>query len=295
MANSKNQDTSMPKYLVDQTIFFLRPTNQEALAVLNATENDLNRFEVAPPNKPTDQPLGKIIDKDSTSSQESGEQMPGVAPQAQNPSNSVSSETSDVILLNHPFAFRFGFDSVENPSREGFTFGCMPQCNVQLGSSTGRQFRIHYAFKSGALLITADMPVLVGGIRLSKSRSLVLMSDTIITYPCEADISFFVEFPDISHCVDLHRENYRRYSMRCGVKNFSYERTFTQEQIIHNHRYLMPIGTGGFGTVYKAINLQNGRKVALKVTQGEPTIMKEVEIMQKLRHVRQNLLISSMY
>lgn len=83
--------------------------------------------------------------------------------------------------------------------------------------------------------------------------------------------------------------------MKCGVKKISYQRTFTQEQIIHNHRYLMPIGTGGFGTVYKAINLQNGRKVALKITQGEPTIMKEVEIMQKLRHVRQNLLISSMY
>ncbi len=142
----------------------------------------------------------KIIDEDSTSSQESGEQMPGVAPQAQNPSNSVSSETSGVIFLNHPFAFRFGFDSVENPSREGFTFGCMPQCNVQLGSSTKRQFRIHYAFKSGALLITADMPILVGGTRLSKSRSLVLMSNTIITYPCEADISFLVEFPDINHC-----------------------------------------------------------------------------------------------
>lgn len=291
MANSKNQDTSMPKYLVDQTIFFLRPTNQEALAVLNATENDLYRFEVAPP---TDQPLGKIIDEDS-SSQESGEQMPGVAPQAQNPSNSVSSETSGVNLLNHPFAFRFGFDSVENPSREGFTFGCMPQCNVQLGSSTESRFRIHYAFKSGALLITADTPILVGGTRLSKSGSLVLMSNTIITYPGEADASFFVEFPGINHCVDLHNENYRRYSMRCGVKKFSYQRTFTQEQIIHNHRYLMPIGTGGFGTVYKAINLQNGRKVALKVTRGEPTIMKEVEIMQKLRHVRQNLLISSMY
>lgn len=50
--------------------------------------------------------------------------------------------------------------------------------------------------------------------------------------------------------------------------------------------FLTPIGTGGFGTVHKAINLGNGRKVALKITLGEPTIMKEVEIMQELRHVR---------
>ena len=54
MENSKKQDTSMPKYIVDQTIFFLRPMNQEAIAVLNATENHPYRFEVAPPNGPMD-------------------------------------------------------------------------------------------------------------------------------------------------------------------------------------------------------------------------------------------------
>lgn len=56
--------------------------------------------------------------------------------------------------------------------------------------------------------------------------------------------------------------------------------------IIKNHRCLHPIGTGGFGAGYKATNLQNGRKVALKVTLGQPTIVKEAEIMQELRHVR---------
>ena len=74
--------------------------------------------------------------------------------------------------------------------------------------------------------------------------------------------------------------------MRCNVKFFSYMQALTRENIIENHRCLHPIGTGGFGTVYKAINLQNGRKVALKVTLGQPTIVKEVEIMQELRHVR---------
>ena len=58
MASSKKQEKSMPKYIVDQTIFFLRPKNQEAIAVLNATENDLYRVEVASPNELTNQQLG---------------------------------------------------------------------------------------------------------------------------------------------------------------------------------------------------------------------------------------------
>lgn len=39
MANWKKQDISMPNYIVDQTIIFLRPINEEAIAVWNATEN----------------------------------------------------------------------------------------------------------------------------------------------------------------------------------------------------------------------------------------------------------------
>lgn len=71
----------MPKYLVDQTISFLRPNNQEAIVVLNATENDLYRFEVAPPNWPTNQYMGKIFDEDSPSSEESEEQLLGKMPE----------------------------------------------------------------------------------------------------------------------------------------------------------------------------------------------------------------------
>lgn len=74
--------------------------------------------------------------------------------------------------------------------------------------------------------------------------------------------------------------------MRCGVKKFSYLQTMMNLQVVENHNCLREIGTGGFETVYEAINLGNGRKVALKMTQGEPTIMKEVGIMQELRHVR---------
>lgn len=88
----------MPKYTLDQTIFFLRPINKEAIAILNATENDPYRFEVAPPDELTDQPSGEISDEDFASSGESGEQLLGkmseVAPQTHNPSNSVSTESS---------------------------------------------------------------------------------------------------------------------------------------------------------------------------------------------------------
>ncbi len=140
MASSKKQAKSMPRYIVDQTIFFLRPKNQEAIAVLNATENDLYRVDVAAPNELTNQQLGEIFDEDSTSSEASSEdsreqllgKMSEVAPQAHNPSSSVSTETSGIKIQRHPFAFRFGFDSVENPSREGFAFGGRPECNVQV-------------------------------------------------------------------------------------------------------------------------------------------------------------------
>lgn len=130
----KKQDRSMPHYIVDQTIVFLRPMNQEAIAVLNATENHPYRFEVAPPDKPTDQQFRNILYKDFSSSEDSREQLLGkiseVAPQTHNSSSSVSAESSGINIKSHPFAFRFGFDSVENPSREGFTFGGTPECNV---------------------------------------------------------------------------------------------------------------------------------------------------------------------
>lgn len=280
----------MPKYLVDQTIFFFRPNNQEAIVVLNDTENDQYRFEVAPPNWPTNQHMGIIFDEDSSSLEESEEQLLGkmseVASQAHHPSSSVSTETSGINIQRHPFAFRFGFDSVENPSREEFSFGNTPECNVQLlGSIAQRHFWIHYAFKSGALLVTADVPIWVGSTYLSKSQSLVLTTDMIIACGYSTNLSFIVEFPDINHCVDLHEEKYRQYSMRCGVNKVSYLPTLKGGHV-ENHLCLGILGRGGFGTVQEAINLNHGRKVALKLTLGQPNIRKEVAIMQELRHVR---------
>lgn len=289
MANSKKQHASMPKYTLDQTIFFLRPINKEAIAILNATENDPYRFEVAPPDELTDQPSGEISDEDFASSGESGEQLHGkmseVAPQTHNPSNSVSTESSRDACQIHPFAFRFGFDSIENPSRNGFTFGGAPRCDVQLTTPKAkRYFRIHYVFKSGALLITAYEPITVGDKRLQKSQSLALMPKMMIL--CGEDILFSVEFPDVDHCAESHMENYRQYSMKCGVDDALYMPTFTVlRPVIEHHICLAVLGKGGFGTVYEAVNMQNGKKVALKLTVGEPSISKEVEIMQELRHV----------
>lgn len=197
-----------------------------------------------------------------------------------------------VVMPPHPFVLRFGFDSVENPSKKGFTFGDTPECQVQLLTKDAqRYFSIRYNFNSGALLIRAHMPIQVGAKPLRRSQSLVLMPDMEIMLRHQ-HIMFSVEFPDISHCVELHKENYRRYCMRCGLNNASYMQTITEDhELIAGHRCLSPIGRGGFGTVYEAINMSSGRKVALKHILGNASIMKEVEILRELRHVRKNPLI----
>ena len=74
--------------------------------------------------------------------------------------------------------------------------------------------------------------------------------------------------------------------MRCGVNKVSYLPTLKGGHVVENHLCLGILGRGGFGTVQEAINLNHGRKVALELTLRRPNIMKEVEIMQELRHVR---------
>lgn len=263
---------------------------------MNATENDPYRFEFAPPIEPTDQLSGEVSDEDFASSGEQGEQLPEkmseAALQTHNPPNPVSTESSRHACQTHPFVFRFRFDSVENPSKNGFTFGDTPGCEIQLLTRDAQSyFWIHYNFSSGALLIRADMAIRVGEKKLKKSQSLVLMPDMVIMLH-NGLITFSVEFADISHCAELHKDNYWRYSMSYGFNNASYMQTIREDRkLIADHRCLDPIGEGGFGVVYEAININSGRKVALKLTLGKPSIMKEVEIMRELRHVRKNLLI----
>lgn len=286
MAQLKKEHTTMTQSILQQTICFLRPISEEAIEVLNAIENDPYRFELAPPNKPTDQLSGEVSDEDFASPVESEEHL-----QTHNPPNSAPTGSRDAYQP-HPFVLRFGFDSVENPSKKGFTFGDTPECQVQLPTKEARRyFSIHYNFNSGALLIRAHMDIRVGHKTLTSSQSLVLMPDMEITLR-HRQIMFSVEFPDISHCVELHKENYRRYSMRCGLNNAPYMQTITEDhELIAGHGCLNPIGRGGFGTVYEAINMSSGRKVALKHILGNASIMKEVEILRELRHVRKNPLI----
>lgn len=287
----------MPQYILDQTIFFLRPTNEEAIAILHAPENVAYRFEVPPPVKPKDQLLGETFDEGFASSGESGEQLLGkmseVAPQTHNSSNPVVTESCRDTDQIHPFAFRFGFDSVENPSPKGFAFGDAPECDVQLLTPNSQcHFRIHYVFKSGALLITADKIVRVCGEELRDRQSLVLTPETQISCAQGTDATFLVEFPDINHCVELHQENYRQYSLRCNIRKASYMQTITNKKVRYDEYVCGPvIGRGGFGTVWDAINMNTGRRVALKTTLGQPSIKREVEIMRKLCHVSYNLLI----
>lgn len=144
MAKSKKEHTSMPMFILHETIFFLRPQSEKAIEVVHATENYPYRFQFAPPNEPTGQLSGEVFEEeDFASSGESGEQlfeMSEAAPQTHNPPDPVSTASSRGACGTYPFVLRFGFDSVENPSKEGFTFGntvntgyddlCIPQGRI---------------------------------------------------------------------------------------------------------------------------------------------------------------------
>lgn len=136
----------MTQSILQQTIFFLRPISEKAIEVFNAKENDPYRFELAPPYEPTGQHSGEVSNEDFTSPVESEEH-----PQTHNPPNPAPTECSRDACQTHPFVLRFGFDSVENPSKNGSMFGDTPGCEVQLLTKDAqRYFSIHYNFNSGA-------------------------------------------------------------------------------------------------------------------------------------------------
>lgn len=75
MAQLKKEHTTMTQSILQQTIFFLRLISEKAIEVLNAIENDPYPFELAPPNKPTDQLSGEVSDEDFASPVESEEHL----------------------------------------------------------------------------------------------------------------------------------------------------------------------------------------------------------------------------
>lgn len=266
MAHPKEEITTQPNYAFefDQTIVFLRPLNNDAIAVLNAADNRPYRVEVDPPEKPSDQQPRDISDREVTS--------PGESESGCNPP--------------FPSVLRLGFDSIEPPSLAGFTFGGLSECNFKLPLSPAEiGFTIHYVFKSGALMVTAGTGrITVGDSLIEKRQSLLLMHNTILT--CET-MKFSVEFPEMKDRLQAHKANYQHYSKRLQVNNARYMQLSHLDTLsIKHYKSTAVLGKGGFGTVHLAINSKTGRSVAMKlITNSETSDMKEIETMRNLHHV----------
>lgn len=73
MAYPKEEIRTQPNYAFefDQTIVFLQPLNNDAIAVLNATDNRPYQVEIDSPEKPLDQQPRDISDREVTSPGES--------------------------------------------------------------------------------------------------------------------------------------------------------------------------------------------------------------------------------
>lgn len=168
MAELKMNPATRSSYALDETIVFLRPSNEDAILGVNATENDNCRFEIAPPEEPTDRILEKTLDE------ELAETTSEVAPQSLTP----------VMAAPHvyPFALRLGFDTIDNPPPDGYTVGgSRYKINLPILEAMCN-FVIHYVMQSGALMITAHVPISIGDTDLEYGQSLLLMHGSKIRY-----------------------------------------------------------------------------------------------------------------
>ena len=268
---------------VAKTILYLRP-QAAAVEVLDIFANEPYVFKVAPPPEPVDIPIGEIPDIPSTTylspcnalhdhGRGSRGSTPGLYP------------ISQTVL-------RLGFDSVKKPSARGFEFGSLPNSDVKVPYYSTRRvktyvyFRIHYNFSSGALLITALDEIKVGSARLDKQQSLLLMAGTSIH--CGGEFEFIVEFPDTRSCADEYERNYHKHAAKVGFPDAPYLISSREElpPIGAEHRSKAILGKGAFGEVHKALNIKDGRALAIKVLSGGGECeMKEVNIMSRLCHV----------
>ena len=269
-----------------KTILYLRPQRDEAIAALDLDDNKLYQDTVAPPAEPTDLPLDGFSENQLTSHLSSNDIG----------HNSVSRETTPGLYTICPRVFRLGFDLIDlinNPSARGFTFGSRPDSNAKLRYYVDKPrdknrdyFRIHYNFNSGALLITAIDKIRIGSVLLGKNESLLLMAGTSIH--CGGVFEFTVEFPDLSSCAKEHARNYQEYAAKLGIPDAQYLPTPRSEfpPIGAEHRSLAILGKGAFGEVHKALNIKDGKQVAIKIlSEGGEREMNEVNIMSDLCHV----------
>ncbi|TAQ90811.1 hypothetical protein B7494_g882 [Chlorociboria aeruginascens] len=271
MANSRTGNR------LAQTILYLRPQSSEAIAALDLADNRLYQDIVTPPSEPTDLPLDGFSKNRPTrppSSHDSNH-------------NSVSS-----LYPICPRVFKLDFDMID-VSAQGFIFGSSPDSIVKLryDANTSRDkgrdyFRIHYNFTSGALLITAIDKIRIGLASLKPIQSLLLMARTSIF--CAGVFEFSVEFPDLSSCAKQHVQNYQEYAAKLGIFNAQYLPTPRPESLSigAEHKSLAILGEGAFGQVHKAINIKDGKKVAIKIlSEGGEREMNEVNIISNLDHV----------
>lgn len=262
MADLKINPATPSIYALEETILFLRPTNEDAILGVEATENDFCRFEVAPQEEPTDPPVDEVVPE--------------------------SHKTHD-----HPFALRLGFDTIENPSRDGFTVGGSG-CDINFARLRAKcYFVIHYAMQSGALMVSARVPISIGGTDLESMQSLLLMNLSKIR--CET-VDLVVEFPDIRDCAQSHKAHYQRYFARLGYKEVPYLPTSLAKSLsVGSVKSVGKLGQGGFGIVYKVVHKSKGTEFAMKLLNGKPSDYKEVEVLKNLHHVSQNFTIRCMY
>lgn len=153
-------------------------------------------------------------------------------------------------------------------------------------------FRIHYNFKSGALLITAIQQLRIGSARLKKTESLVLMGSISIDYGhnrCE----YVIEFPDLKFCANEHERSYQKYVEQSGFPNAPYMATSQDEKLFpigDNYGSKKILGAGSFGVVHKAVHYRTGEVFAIKQLYPNARIpyedrWKEANIMRTVSHV----------
>ncbi|KAA6412973.1 MAG: serine threonine kinase [Lasallia pustulata] len=133
---------------------------------------------------------------------------------------------SDSFAL-HPRVFRLGFDSKQKQASEGFLVGTGSDSDIFLPNHGDipaphpGNFRIHYNFQSGALLVTALGRLRIGATFLQRQQSLVLMAGTDIECDIPALLYMF-EFPYLGQYAADHEANYRAYVGWLGIPNALY-------------------------------------------------------------------------
>ena len=198
----------------------------------------------------------------------------------------------------HPRVFRLGFNSEQKQASEGFLVGTGSDSDIFLPNHGDipaphpGNFRIHYNFQSGALLVTALGRLRIGATFLQRQQSLVLMAGTDIECDIPALLYMF-EFPDLGQYAADHEANYRAYVGWLGIPNALYMAASRSEEPLLDGVYkrICGLGRGGFGTVLKAVNNRTGALYAIKqIPDKDNTKLreyreKEKAIIDQLHHV----------